>query len=344
MAEAASASTEGTPFEMDGEVTLTMTPSAAGWNYACVDDPALGQLELIACIRSDGQEIPLSNVWTSWATMYDDGAPVHENKLHIVDTLGSEVMATYQLVYANDVFSNIMVSVNPINCGQATGAGYYMRGDTVVLTATPSFGYEFDNWTEGGNVIGTDTVISFVAGANRNIKANFFLSTNTTQLIHLNEGWNWFSSYITYNEESLPFIEGQIGDNANEAMIKSMSSFVTLENSTWDGTLIAMANEDMYLMMVDQEVEFTLEGTIVRPSLFPIELAPGWTWLCYISNREQTLEQSLSSLTPNEGDIIKGQSGFSTYNSGVWVGSLSTLHPGKGIFLNYRIIIQFKMD
>jgi subtilisin family serine protease len=332
VSEVVQASTNGSPFVLDGEVTLTMTPTSAGWNYVCVDDPAQGQLEIIACYRDDGQEIPLSNVWTTWATMLDEGAPTHENKLHLVDTLPSKQPVTYQLVYGNDLFSKITVTVNPVNCGQVTGAGYYMRGDTVTLHAVPSFGYEFDSWSEGNNVVSNDTVFSFVAGANRYLRANFYLSTNTMQQIHLYEGWNWFSSYITYDANTLPFVQEEIRNQSPNAIIKSQHSFAALENNDWEGTLNELENQDMYMIQVGNDLDFTLSGTIVRPSIFPITLYTGWTWVCYIANRMMSLEESLASLNPSEEDIIKSQYGFSVYNaaSGEWLGNLTTLKPGEG--------------
>ena len=93
------ASTEGTLTNTNREIQLTITPTSEGWNYACVDDPAEGEYDIVSCIRDDGQEIPLSNVWITWATMPDDGSPIHENKLHIVDNFATGQMATYTIEY-----------------------------------------------------------------------------------------------------------------------------------------------------------------------------------------------------------------------------------------------------
>ena len=43
-----------------------------------------------------------------------------------------------------------------------------------------------------------------------------------------------------------------------------------------------------------------------------------------------SLENALSNLTPNEGDVIKGQNGFATYSGTAWTGSLKILEPGRG--------------
>lgn len=99
------ASTEGVLSETNDAVLLHVTPIAAGWNYTCLDDPAEGLREIISCTRDDGQEIPLSNVWISHVTMLDEGAPIHENKLHIVDTVSINQATTYTIVYGEEAGS-----------------------------------------------------------------------------------------------------------------------------------------------------------------------------------------------------------------------------------------------
>ena len=96
------ANTEGIVSNENSIVTLNINPIAAGWNYACVNDPGQGLYEIISCVRNDGQVIPLNNVWVTHVTMFDDDAPVHENKLHIVDTVSVAQTTTYTLVYANE--------------------------------------------------------------------------------------------------------------------------------------------------------------------------------------------------------------------------------------------------
>ncbi len=96
------ANTEGVVSNENSTILLNINPIAVGWNYACVNDPGQGVYEIISCTRSDGQEIPLNNVWVTHVTMFDDDAPVHENKLHIVDTVATAQTTTYTIIYANE--------------------------------------------------------------------------------------------------------------------------------------------------------------------------------------------------------------------------------------------------
>ena len=85
----------------DTIVTLTVDPSRIGWNYGNCEDPGQDKYELVSCTRdSDGQEIPLQNVWQTFVTLHDQADPLYENKLHIIDTLSNNVEnVTYTLVY-----------------------------------------------------------------------------------------------------------------------------------------------------------------------------------------------------------------------------------------------------
>ena len=67
----------------------------------------------------------------------------------------------------------IIANVNPIDAGEVTGAGIYEEGETVTLTATAAEGYEFVNWTEGEDILGTELILTFAAEADRTITANF---------------------------------------------------------------------------------------------------------------------------------------------------------------------------
>ena len=102
------ANTEGVLSDENNTILLNVAPIAVGWNYACVDDPGQGLYEIVSCTRDDGQEIPLSNVWLTFVTMLDEGAPIHENKLHIVDTLAVNQATTYTLVFA-EALSNVRI-------------------------------------------------------------------------------------------------------------------------------------------------------------------------------------------------------------------------------------------
>ena len=77
-------------------------------------------------------------------------------------------------------------------------------------------------------------------------------------------------------------------------------------------------------------LEFT--GTTPQPQGLVITLTPGWNWISYLLLTEKPLEEVFVNLTPGDGDMIKGQGGFSTYNAATqqWSGSITNMQPGRG--------------
>ncbi len=67
----------------------------------------------------------------------------------------------------------ITATVAPVAGGSVTGAGVVGNGATVTLTAIPTSGYAFTNWTLGGVSAGTNNPVTFTALANYSFVANF---------------------------------------------------------------------------------------------------------------------------------------------------------------------------
>ena len=71
----------------------------------------------------------------------------------------------------------VTATANPTEGGIVTGHGIYSAGYECILTATANEGYDFVNWTEGGNVVSTDETYAFIVDSDRNLTANFQLQT-----------------------------------------------------------------------------------------------------------------------------------------------------------------------
>ncbi|MGD0812366.1 MAG: LamG-like jellyroll fold domain-containing protein [Verrucomicrobiota bacterium] len=74
---------------------------------------------------------------------------------------------------ANPVFYTVATQVNPANAGSATGAGNFVAGKVVTVTAAASSGYTFTNWTVTGIVRSASPNYSFTPTTNINLVANF---------------------------------------------------------------------------------------------------------------------------------------------------------------------------
>lgn len=239
-------------------------------------------------------------------------------------------------VFQPSVIYNIYVNANPIEGGTVSGAGQHPSGEVLTVTATPNEGYVFVNWTEGTNVLTDSTEFTFTVSSDRTLVANFELipATTVTQDFHLNSGWNWMSSYIEYNDTTLTYFQQQIALTATDAMIKSQSGFNSFNGTAWSGSLSTLMNENMYMISTDAAIDLNLEGNTVDPEAHPVILNSGWNWIGYLINEDLPLDEALSNLEAHEGDIIKGQSGFSSFDGTNWTGTLTTMNSGQGYIYN----------
>jgi outer membrane protein assembly factor BamB len=67
----------------------------------------------------------------------------------------------------------IAVSALPSAGGGANGGGSYSAGANVTVTAVPSGGFNFANWTENGSIVSTSATYQFTADSDRTLIANF---------------------------------------------------------------------------------------------------------------------------------------------------------------------------
>lgn len=91
------------------------------------------------------------------------------------DPISKPTIQNTDFLFLTSSVGEVMVSVslNNDNAGTVTGAQSYHQGDTVVLTATPTIGYTFTNWTENGIPVSTNAIYSFTATSNITLVANF---------------------------------------------------------------------------------------------------------------------------------------------------------------------------
>jgi uncharacterized repeat protein (TIGR02543 family) len=67
----------------------------------------------------------------------------------------------------------VVLSSNPAAGGTTFGSGAYNTGTSVTVIESPNPGYIFTNWTEGGNIISTNSSYQFIITGNRTLVANF---------------------------------------------------------------------------------------------------------------------------------------------------------------------------
>src|SRR5262249_28508128 len=72
---------------------------------------------------------------------------------------------------------SVAVSALPSNGGTVAGGGTFAAGSSDTVTATPNSGATFVNGTENGSEVSTALSYTFTLAANRNLVANFTVTT-----------------------------------------------------------------------------------------------------------------------------------------------------------------------
>ena len=155
---------------------------------------------------------------------------------------------------AHFVLQQFSVSLNasPLAGGTVSGGGSYNYGTTALVNAEAAAGWNFENWTENGNVVSTVAQYAFVVNQSRNLTANFtqqILQYDITATPSPAEGGSTTGSGIynsgeTVNLEAAPnsgwhFVNWT--ENGNVVSTNALYSFIASSSRN----LIAIFAEDI---------------------------------------------------------------------------------------------------
>jgi len=102
----------------------------------------------------------------------------------VKDPIGNAMQRNY--VWSFTTIPEVTLSASPETAGSVTGAGTFNKGSLVTVIATPNEGFSFINWTEGEDVVSTSASYEFTMNGNRNLIANFAVSTYTLNITAVN--------------------------------------------------------------------------------------------------------------------------------------------------------------
>ena len=238
--------------------------------------------------------------------------------------------------YVLNFTSNVLISAeaSPAGAGTITGVGEYPIGTEVTLTAVANSGYQFVNWMLEGVVVSTSPSYQFTVTEAADFVANF----GCVHTQALNSGWNWWSTYIELTDNNgLSQLENSLG-NAGILIKSRTNGYVEAYQyngaTNWYGTLTSINNEQMYKVRTNANCNAIISGSFALPESHPITINSGWNWIGFPCNQNVSVDVAMSNFTPENNDVIKGRTGFTTYysdnNYNVWYGTLNTLEVGKG--------------
>ena len=94
-------------------------------------------------------------------------------KMLAKDLLGQSLMEDYKWSFTT--IAEVTLSSNPTEGGTTSGAGTFIKGSSVTVTATAKTGYSFINWTLNGTQVSQTPVYQFTMDGNKALVANFSL-------------------------------------------------------------------------------------------------------------------------------------------------------------------------
>jgi hypothetical protein len=164
------------------------------------------------------------------------------------------------------------------------------------------------------------------------------ISTNNLLLrrVQIYPGWNWISYNLSLPDASINTALSSL-TRPEGATIKGQTSFSQYfeAGGIWAGSLSELSHLTMYQYQSTAFDSLTVLGNPIDLASANMSLVEGWNWIGYLPQQAMTVNQALASLTPLNGDVIKGQSGFAQYVAGVgWVGNLDFMRPYNGYLIN----------
>ena len=148
------------------------------------------------------------------------------------------------------------------------------------------------------------------------------------QSTRLSAGWNWISMNVAPTDKSVSNVMKSVASNLHT--VKCKTAFAQTLNGKFAGSLDEMSNAKMYKVKMNEAANWTLLGEAVNPTTYSVSIAPNWNWIGYTPSYSLSLNDAFAGLNPTNGDMVKSSEGFAIYSGYEWVGSLSTLTPGKG--------------
>lgn len=235
-----------------------------------------------------------------------DGNRVSSNSQFVVDNLHSN--RTYTAIF-RPVSCRINVTVNNHNAGTATESRTIKYGDSITLEATAKSGYQFDSWTENGNILSTDAKMTL-----DNVKE----SRNITAVFSQNK----CTLFLNSSPENTGILTGQgtydIGSNVRITAVPTQDYHFAgwtengmIVSTNWDFTINNMAR-DMHLTAVFEREKAILYTITASAS-------PGGTITPEGETRITEGSGILYTITPGSGYTISA-----VYADGQPVGAVSS--------------------
>lgn len=144
------------------------------------------------------------------------------------------------------------------------------------------------------------------------------------QPLQLKSGWQWVSMYVEPQTADCGELLKDVKENVN---------MVIGENGQWtpaSNSLVDMGAGRMYKMQMNAQAQLSVVGNAIDVKQSPTVIRPFWNWIGYKAAGYVSLADAFADLEPQNGDVVKSQTAFATWQDTEWVGSLYALQAGEG--------------
>ena len=151
------------------------------------------------------------------------------------------------------------------------------------------------------------------------------------QILNLGAGWNWTSLYVVPDDVAATSVYASVIPSGD--IVKSKNAFITSDGAQWHGNDFDVEAQSMFKVHMQETKTLTVTGRYPAGNERIITVEPGWNWIGYNNTFTISVADAFAPLDPQDGDIVKGQTGFAMYDGYEWNGSLQALAPGSGYML-----------
>jgi hypothetical protein len=155
----------------------------------------------------------------------------------------------------------ITATADPVNGGNVTGGGTFNYGNSCTLSATPTTGYTFVNWTKNGSQVSTDATYTFNVTESATYVAHFQLQS--------------FTVNVTTNPAEGGTVAGGGTFNYGETCTVIATANEGYEFVNWVQGLLSVSDEASYTFTVTCNVNLTANFALqifeVKVSVNPTE-------------------------------------------------------------------------
>lgn len=173
------------------------------------------------------------------------------------DVAGNALENPYTWSFSTAQTSYIVtLSSNPVEGGSTSGGGLFNDDDEVTVVATSITGYSFSSWTEGSNIVSTNSNYTFAVTSNRELVANFTIDT--------------YSLIVTSSNGSVTWIPNQTTFNAGTTVLLTASAIPGYIFTGWGGDATGTANPLTVTMNSNKNI--TANFTAIPPDTYTLDV------------------------------------------------------------------------